>query len=462
MRACILLLLGCTAALSAQAVPASPPPGPITIVIPAVPLGRWTPIAQLPGMGRPVDTAMVAARRRALLRRIGQGVALIPAAHDREIERDHQQDNDFRQDDTFFYFTELETHDAWLLLTVASEAAHATLLLPPRDTAEERWTGIQLGPDSLAVRLAGIRDVVSVDSLEARLSLAARDTGPVYLPLDDVTPDERRTVELAFPGSELRDLRPLADSLRLVKDADELARLRTAIDITVLGHLAGMQAVRPGMWEYQLEAVIEATFRGNGADRVGYPSFVGSGPNGSTLHYDVNRREMRLGDLVAVDAGAEWGQYTADVTRTFPVSGRFTARQKAIYDLVLATQRAAFDSVRPGVRLRDLNRVARHYMKDHSSRLCGERTCDAYFVHGLGHWLGMDVHDPGDPNAPLAPGMVLTIEPGIYLPAESLGIRVEDDVLVTPTGGEWLSGQAPRTTDAIERLMAAASGARRP
>ena len=291
---------------------------------------------------------MVSARRRALLGRIGRGVALIPAAHDREIERDHQQDNDFRQDDTFFYFTELETHDAWLILTVASESAHVTLLLPPRDTAEERWTGIQLGPDSVAARLAGIRDVVSIDSLEARLSLAAGNTGPVYLPYPDVTEDERHTIELAFTGSDLHNLRPLADSLRLVKDADELRRMRTAIDITVQGHLAGMQAVRPGMWEYQLEAVIEATFRGNGADRVGYPSFVGSGPNATTLHYDVNRREMQSGELVAVDAGAEWGQYTADVTRTFPVSGRFTARQKAIYDLVLATQRAAFDSVRPG------------------------------------------------------------------------------------------------------------------
>jgi Xaa-Pro aminopeptidase len=467
MRASILLLFGCATALSGQKAPvAAPLPpaarrGPTAIVIPAVPLGRWTPVAQLPGMGRPVDTASVRARRRALLGRIGRGVALIPAAHDREIERDHQQDNDFRQDDTFFYFTELETHDAWLILTVSPESAHTSLLLPPRDTAEERWTGIQLGADSVAARLAGIRDVISLDSLDARLNLAARDTGPVYYPVYDVTPAERRTIESAFAGRDFHDLRPLADSLRLVKDADELRRLRMAIDITVRGHVAGMRAVRPGMWEYQLEAVIEATFRGNGADRVGYPSFVGSGPNGSTLHYDVNRREMRAGDLVAVDAGAEWGQYTADVTRTFPVSGRFTARQKAIYDLVLATQRAAFDSVRPGVRPHDLNRVARRYMKDHSGGLCGERTCDAYFVHDLGHWLGMDVHDPGDDDAPLVPGMVLTIEPGIYLPAESLGIRIEDDVLVTPTGGEWLSAQAPRTTEAIEGLMAG-GGARRP
>lgn len=451
MRACLLLLLGCAAALSAQAAPSAP--APTTVVIPAVPLGRWTPIAQLPGMGRPVDTATVAARRRALLRSVGRGIVLIPAAHDRDVERDHHQDNDFRQDDTFFYYTQLETHDAWLLLTVVEPSAHTTLFLPPRDTSEERWTGIQLGPDSLAARLTGILDVVSTDSLGERLLRAARIPGPVYLPLGDVSPDDRPTIDSVFSGRELRDVRTVTDSLRLVKDADELRRLQMAIDITALGHIAGMQAVRPGMYEYQLEAVIEATFRGNGGDRVGYPSFVGSGPNGTTLHYDVNRREMRAGDLVAVDAGAEWGQYTADVTRTFPVSGRFTARQKAIYDLVLATQRAAFDSVRPGAHLRDLNRVARRYMKEHSGKLCGARTCDEYFVHGLSHWLGMDVHDPGDDSTPFVPGMVFTIEPGIYLPAENLGIRIEDDVLVTPTGGQWLSAQVPRTTEEIERLM---------
>jgi hypothetical protein len=193
-------------------------------------LGRWTPIAELPGMGRPVDTAAVSARRRALLRRMGAGIALIPAAHTREIEHDHMQDNDFRQDDTFFYFTGLESHDAWLLLTVAPESAHTTLLLPVRDTAEERWTGIQLGPDSVAVRLTGIRDVIALDSLAARLGVAARDTGPIYLPLDALTADERRAMEAALAGRDLRDLYPLADSLRLVKDADELRRLRMAIE----------------------------------------------------------------------------------------------------------------------------------------------------------------------------------------------------------------------------------------
>src|SRR3989454_2704321 len=241
--------------------------------------------------------------------------------------------------------------------------------------------------------------VLPTDSLEGRLRLVqSRVPGPVYVPLDDATREERRVVDLVFAGRDVRNLRPVADSLRMVKDADELARLRTAIDISVAGHAAAMQGARPGMYEYEIEAVLEAGFRRNGADRVGYPSIVGSGPNSTTLHYDVNRRQTRDGDLVVVDAGAEWGQYTADVTRTFPVNGRFTGRQKAIYDLVLATQRAAFDSVRPGATIGQLDRIARTYMRDHSGTLCGDRTCDTYFMHGLWHHLGMDIHHVNVPR----------------------------------------------------------------
>src|SRR6266705_2948337 len=419
------------------------------------PLGAWTPVPELPGMGRAVDTAAVAARRRALLARLGRGVVLIPAARERALEHDYIQDNDFRQNNTFFYFTELETQDAWLLLVAGGPEPEAVLFLPPRNPSQERWTGLRLGPDSVAARLSGIPTVLPTDSLERGLLAARfRVRGPIYVPLDPTTRDERRVIDLVFSGQDVRNLRQLADSLREVKDADELARLRKAIDISVAGHIAAMQAARPGMYEYEIEAALEAGFRRSGADRVGYPSIVGSGPNSTTLHYDVNRRQTRDGDLVVVDAGAEWGQYTADVTRTFPVNGRFTGRQKAIYDLVLATQRAAFDSVRPGVTLRDLDRIARTYMRDHSGTLCGDRTCDTYFIHALGHHLGMDVHDVNVPGRQrLEPGMVFTIEPGIYLPQESLGVRIEDDVLVTAAGAEWLSGKAPRTTDEIERLM---------
>ena len=404
-------------------------------------------------MGRPVDTAAVALRRRALAARIGLGVALIPAAHERNVERDYVQDNDFRQTNTFFYLTELETQDAWLLIVAGGEAATTVLFLPPRTPSQERWTGLRLGPDSTAARLCGIGRVLPTDSLDRMLAALFRASGPIYAPLDVTTRDEPRLKELVFSGRDVRNLRPLVDSMRLVKDGDEIARMRKAIDISAAGHVAAMQAARPGVWEYELEAVLEAAFRRNGADRLGYPSIVGSGPNSTTLHYDVNRRQTRDGDLVVVDAGAEWGQYTADVTRTFPVNGKFTPRQKAIYDLVLTTQQTAFDSTRPGATVAQLNRIAREYLRAHSGTLCGAQSCDGYFIHGLGHWLGMDVHDVGDYGTPLKPGMVLTLEPGIYLPAESLGVRIEDDVLVTATGAEWLSAKAPKTTVEIERLM---------
>ncbi len=448
-----LLLLAATGSLVAQVRPAAP----------TGPIGLWTVIPQLPGMGRAVDIPATTARRAALLRRIGRGIVLIPAAHERELETEYVQDNDFRQHNTFFYFTGLESQDAWLLLTARGpDSTDAVLFLPNRNPGSERWTGVRLGPDSTAVRLSGIARVMSVDSLDRQLNLARfRVGGPVYLPLDITTRDEKRIADLVFAARDIRNLRPLVDSMRLIKDADELARLTTAIQISAQGHVAAMRAARPGMMEYELEAAFESEVRRQGADRLGYPSIVGSGPNSTTLHYDTNRRRTEDGDLVVIDAGAEYGQYTADVTRTFPVNGRFTARQKAIYDLVLATQQAAFDAVKPGVPYGVVSQTAREYMRAHSGTLCGAQSCDAYFIHGLGHWIGMDVHDVGDYATPLAPGMVFTLEPGIYLPDEALGVRIEDDVVVTPTGARWLSDAAPRTTDAIEALMRPATARKR-
>ncbi len=421
----------------------------------AAPIGTYAVVPQLPGMGRPVDTAATAGRRRALLRRIGRGAVLIPAAHERNIEQDYVQDNDFRQDNTFFYLTELETQDAWLLLTArGADSAETVLFLPARTPSRERWTGLRLGPDSIAVRLSGIAVILPLDSIKDRMARTRSVGGPYYVPLSPATRNEQRIADLVFSGVDVRNVLPIIDSMRVVKDADEIARLRRAVDISVAGHVAAMRAARPGMYEYELEAALEDGFRRNGADRMGYPSIVGSGPNSTTLHYDVNRRRTENGDLVVIDAAAEWGQYTADVTRTFPLNGKFTPRQKAIYDLVLGAQRAAFDSLRPGVTMAQLDGVARRYMREHSGTLCGDKTCDdrEYFNHGLGHPIGMDVHDVGI-TRPLEPGMVVTLEPGIYIQAESLGVRIEDDVLVTPNGGEWLSDGAPRTTDAIERLM---------
>ena len=253
---------------------ASQSPGSVA----AAPIGAYSVSPELPGMGRPADTAATAARRRALLRRLGRATVLIPGAHERNIERDYVQDNDFRQDNTFFYFTELETQDAWLVMTARGpDSLETVLFLPPRTPSQERWTGLRLGPDSVAVRLSGIAKVLPTDSLDTRLRRLRFANTPIYVPLGPTTREERQIADIAFSGADVRNLLPIVDSMRVVKDADEIARLRRAVEISVAGHVAAMRAARPGMYEYEVEAVLEEGFRGNGADRLGYPSIVGSG-----------------------------------------------------------------------------------------------------------------------------------------------------------------------------------------
>ena len=459
-------------ALATTAARAQQPPSAAPNAAAAVAAGQAAQsqpyVDELPGMGRPIDTAATALRRAHLLRRLGEAVVVIPAARERDLETDYIQDNDFRQSNTFFYFTQLEQPAAWLLLAAHSagsgagaagagaRADSAVLLLPDRVPQMERWTGVKLGPGDLARRLTGFAQVLSVTKLDSILAAQRARGVPVYVPADrysiGLVPYARL---LGDSTVNLHDLRPIVDSMRQVKDATEMAALRHAIAITVEGERAVAAAIEPGMFEYQAEAVLEGTFRRLGADRVGFPSIVGSGPNSTTLHYDVNRHRMDAGETVVVDIGAEWGQFTGDLTRTFPVSGTFTPHQRAVYELVLATNQAVLDSVRPGITLSRLNTIAREYMRTHSGTTCDTVTCDRYFIHGVTHHLGMDVHDVGPFTTPLAPGMVITDEPGIYLPQEALGVRIEDDVLVTATekGHELLSASAPRTVAEIERAM---------
>ena len=228
--------------------------------------------------------------------------------------------------------------------------------------------------------------------------------------------------------------------------------LRKAAGISAAGHVAAMRSARPGAYEYELEAVAEMTFRKLGAERLGYPSIVGSGINGTTLHYDQNRAKTAAGDLIVMDMAAEFGYYSADVTRTIPVTGTFTDRQRAIYNLVLGAQQAVMDSIRPGTTLGRLHMISAAYIRDHSNGLCGATGCEKYYIHGCCHHIGMDVHDVNT-NGSLMAGMTFTVEPGIYLPEEKLGVRIEDDVLVTPTGYELLSGGAPRKAEEVEKIV---------
>lgn len=410
--------------------------------------------AQVGSPAGPVAPETLRARRAAAAGAMEEGLLVVGSEELRELEGDHPQDSDFRQDNYFFYLTGLETPGSWLVLP-AGEPDAASLYLPPRDRRSERWTGPKLGPGPEARRRTGVADVRAAGSFEEDLTARLRELGGAPLRLHAGAARHGAIASrLSATAVAVEPPAPLLDRLRLVKDDEEIRRIRRAVAITGEAQAEGMRVAGPGVHEYEVEAAIEYVFRREGAERVGFPSIVGSGPNSVILHYDTNRRRMEDGDLVVVDIGAEYGYYTADVTRTYPVSGRFTPRQRALYDLVLGAQRAVIGAVRPGATIRELTGIARRHLDEHSEGLCGNASCSRFFVHGLSHWLGMDVHDVGGYGVALEPGMVLTVEPGVYLPEEGLGIRIEDDVLVTEGGHEVLSADVPRTADRIERVMA--------
>ncbi|HLB55266.1 MAG TPA: Xaa-Pro peptidase family protein, partial [Gemmatimonadales bacterium] len=347
--------------------------------------GTSVALAQAGSPGGPVPVELLQARRQALIGKLQTGVAVIKGAE--ELSNDppdseYPQATAFRQDNDFFYLTGLETHDSWLIVVAAdSVSGEAHLFVPPRNPVQERWTGVKLGPGPEAAAATGIppANIHPADSvqhyLRRLLSQSQRSGGPAILWFRHTERDSRaefiRAAALQGRGVATRDLLPVLAELRVVKDADELRRLTRAVEISAAGHLAAMEFTRPGVHEYEIEAVAEYTFRRLGAERLGYPSIVGSGFNSTVLHYDQNRRQAQAGDLVVMDMGAEFGYYTADITRTIPVSGRFTPRQRAIYELVLGAQQAALDAVKPGATLRDLDAVARRYLADHSGDLCG-------------------------------------------------------------------------------------------
>jgi Xaa-Pro aminopeptidase len=424
--------------------------------------------AQAGSPAGPVPVERLSARRTALIDRIGSGVAVIRSGSLRSLERDYPQDSDYREDSDFFYLTGLEAPGGWLVLVARKHAPDSvTLYLPEREPGSELWSGPALGPGPEARRLSGIEDVRPASEAESQIErtvlgkTSAARAGALFFKRGTRQPASPFIRQLAFGDGAGKDPIPNRDletelgALRQIKDEDEIRRLRRAIGITGEALQETMREARPGMYEYELEGRVEYGFRQRGAERLGFPSIVGSGPNGTTLHYDENRRQTRPGELVVMDVGAEHGYYSADVTRTIPISGRFNPRQRELYELVLGAQQAAMDSVRPGSDLATLNRLARDYMRQHSGKLCGESGCERYFIHGLSHWLGMDVHDVGAYSRRLEPGMVFTIEPGIYIPAESIGIRIEDDILVTPEGAEVLTSGVPRTVEEVEQAMAA-------
>jgi Xaa-Pro aminopeptidase len=406
------------------------------------------------GAGSPAGTSpfppeVFRARRQRLMQAMGGGVAAIFSAA--SLSSDGPGGG--RQDSDFAYLTGI--HDeagAALLLAPAERTYKEYLFLASRDPDSERWEGERLMIGQAVRERTGFERVYRSDSLGRRLvNVASRAPrlhylGPLAAPSDPVP----RALELyqqvtaRLPGASIVNSSGLIQRMRRVKEAAELALIRRAIAATERGLLAGMAAVRPGMREFELKRIIESEFAAAGATGLAFPSIVGAGPNGAVAHYPGSDRVIQAGDLIVADVGAEVGHYAADITRTFPASGHFSPEQRAVYETVLRAQEVAMRGLRAGVVHEDLAAAA-------TAVIAAASHGDDFF-HGLGHSIGLDVHDAEDLSEPIPAGTVLTIEPGIYLPGR-FGVRIEDDFLVTARGYEHLSAGVPRTVDAVEAAV---------
>ncbi|HEV2707602.1 MAG TPA: aminopeptidase P family protein [Pyrinomonadaceae bacterium] len=488
--------------------------------------------------------AELAERRARVASQVGaKGVMILFGAEPRLYTND--VDYEYRQENNLFYLTHLNQAGATLVLLPGSTTTREILFLPRRDPARETWNGYMYSPED-AQRISGLNEIwdarefepftralmegrayyprpenvllsalkpqATVETASQLFAAAAKSEAMLYLlvPRRDAESGEfgdsrewRREQRFAegwrktVKGYTIRSAFPIFSEMRLRKSPSEIRLLQHAVDITTEGFGRAMAVAGRAQWEYEVEAEIEYTFKRRNADQWGYPSIVGCGPNATTLHYVESQGRVAPGDLLLMDVGAEYQHYTADVTRTFPISGKFTPEQADIYNIVLAAQEAAFNVSRPGSTKDDVHKAATEAIKDGLLRLglitsregtvtVNNRQVPQYrlwFMHGTSHWLGMAVHDIGEGNPKLEPGMVYTNEPGIYIRADALqylpktpendkftaavraafekykniGVRIEDDVLITPDGYRNLSAALPRTIPDIEAFMARAA-----
>ncbi len=464
-------------------------------------------------------------RRRRFAEAIGDGIAVIPAAA--ETIRNHDVEYPFRQDSDFYYLTGFDEPDAVAVINPGHDRERFVLFVRPRDRESETWTGRRAGVVG-AVADFGADAAYPISELDERLRGYLLDRPVLFYRMGNPIHDGRITSMLAragryrsrdgrpTPGS-VADPAPLLAELRLRKTPAEIDLLRRACDISAGAHIEAMRFARPGLYEYQVQAALEYVFRVQGSPRVAYGSIVASGPNACVLHYTRNDRRLEAGDLLLIDAGAEYGYHSADITRTFPADGKFTGAQRDLYEVVLTAQRAAIGAAEPGGSMKQLHETARRELTaglvelgllprnlEDSLAMHHDRE---FYMHGTGHWLGMDVHDAGDYMTPdrqgraFEPGMVFTVEPGLYidpavetvsfplleydeavwrerryrlgqeaarkLEAEEkekagsvehpippaligLGVRIEDDILIVPDGHENLTGAAPSSIEDVE------------
>ena len=427
----------------------------------------------------------LATRRRDVMQHMGSGVAIIPTAPVQVRNRD--VDYLFRPDSDFFYLTHFPEPEAVMVLVPERPQGEYILFCRERDPEKEIWDGYRAGLEG-ACEQYGADDAFPIDDIDEILPGLLENRDKVFCNIgrypefdkrlmgwvNDVRAKSRNGVHA--PG-EFVDLDHIVHEMRLFKRADEVRTMRRAAKISAQAHVRAMHVCKPGMYEYQIEAELLHEFRRSGSQYPAYPPIVGSGANGCILHYIENDAQMKKGDLLLIDAGCELDGYASDITRTFPVSGRFSAEQKAIYEIVLAAQHAAIEQVKPGKHWNDPHEAAvkvlvdglldLKLLKGKAQDVIEKQEYRKFYMHRTGHWLGMDVHDVGDYKIDgiwrlLEPGLTMTVEPGLYIAAGqkgindrwwNIGIRIEDDVLVTKDGCEVLSIDAPKAIDDIETLM---------
>ena len=432
--------------------------------------------------GLPV--ALFAGRREATLAALGDGVMVLPAAP--VLMRSRDTEHDYRPDSELFYLTGA-TEPGTVAVLLGGAEPRFVLFVHPRDPEVELWTGRRLGPEESAERF-GADESYPLDELESRLPALLQEGDRAHyrigrgdhvedLVLEALSRARSRGGRRGTGPRAVVDPGEILDDMRLRKDDLEVERLRRAAAVTVAGHREGLEAIHPGVGEWTIQAAIEAAFLRGGATGPGYGTIVGSGPNACVLHYVENRRTVREGDVVLIDAGAEVALYNGDITRTFPASGRFDEAQRSVYEVVERARVAAMAAVRPGASIGDVHGravtvlveglVALGVLEGDVDDLTTAEAYKPYYPHQTSHWLGLDVHDPADyarngASRTLEAGMAFTIEPGLYFRPgiggraerlEGIGVRIEDDVLVTADGCENLTAALPTACDDVEALV---------
>jgi Xaa-Pro aminopeptidase len=415
-------------------------------------------------------------------------VAVIPAAH--EATRSYDTEFRFRQDSDFWYLTGFPEPDAVAVIDPSNKKAPYTLYVRPRDPEMETWFGRREGTDG-AVKNYGASQSFNLDRFAADLPKLLNGHEKLYYRfsvdkaldlqiLNYLTEQRIRRLKTAYPPHTIIDPTIILGEMRLHKTDEEVQYMQTAATISAEAHILAMKKTKPGMNEFQVESLVESYMRDRGATGIAYNSIVGGGENATILHYIENNRPLKDGDLILIDAGAEYKGYAADITRTFPINGRFTQAQRDVYDVVLDVQMQCIEATKTGNTVKKRQEFSIELLtegmkklgllKGKTSDLIKKKEYMRYYMHGVGHYLGLDVHDAGryftDQGAknsrPFAPGMVLTVEPGLYIPPDDksapakyrgIGVRIEDDVLVTADGNRNLTSKVPKHPDEIEALM---------